>query len=106
MSARFDIREEDHATERWLILAGELDLAAAHELEPALQRACELARKVVIDLRDVTFMDSMGLRSVLSAKDLCGENGVDLAVIPNPEVLKIFEVTGLVDEVPWHEGER
>jgi anti-anti-sigma factor len=54
-------------------------------------------------MRQVPFMDSMGLRSVMAAKDLCAERGVALAVIPNPEVLKIFEVTGLVDEVPWHD---
>jgi anti-anti-sigma factor len=67
--------------------------------------ACEIAPRVVLDLREVAFMDSMGLRSVMAAKDLCAERGVALAVVPNPEVLKIFEVTGLVDEVPWHRSE-
>jgi anti-anti-sigma factor len=67
--------------------------------------ACDIAARVVLDMREVAFMDSMGLRSVMDAKDLCAERGVELAVIPNPEVLKIFEVTGLVDEVPWHPRE-
>ena len=104
MSARFSIRGESRGTEHRLVLAGDLDLAATYDLEPALARALEAGtRRVVIDMREVGFMDSMGLRSILAAKELCAEHGAELAVIPNPEVLRIFEVTGLVDEVPWHD---
>lgn len=105
MSAAFSIREESGDGERRMFLTGELDLAAAQELEPAIARgfASSLPR-IVLDLREVTFMDSMGLRALLTARDQCEEQGVELSVIPTEAVLKIFEVTGLVDEMPWHEG--
>jgi stage II sporulation protein AA (anti-sigma F factor antagonist) len=104
MCAEFSIREESTANERRLVIAGELDLAAGQDLDPAISRAFDTQMpKVVLDLRQVTFMDSMGLRSLLTARDQCAERGIELAVIPTDAVLKVFEVTGLIDEMPWHE---
>lgn len=102
MSAEFSIEEESRAGLHRLVLAGELDLETSFELEAALKRHCdEGTRGIELDLRGVTFIDSLGLRSILAARDLCAGCGVDFAVVPNPGLHKIFEVTGLLDVVPW-----
>ncbi len=102
MSESFVIREQSRAGHHELTIEGELDLAAAYDLEAALSRICEGgATQIVLDLRGVSFMDSMGMRSLLTARDLCEGHGVELGMIPNPALHKIFEVTGLVDALPW-----
>src|SRR3954454_6447304 len=50
--------------------AGEVDLATAGQLETSLMRALDDgARDLVVNLRDVTFMDSSGLTALLRAAD-------------------------------------
>ena len=71
---------------------GEIDLATVDELAQALDAAREEAGSVVLDLREVTFMDSAGLRLVLEAS-LAGEG---FAVVRGPrEVQRIFDLVGL-----------
>ncbi len=103
MSEAFSIREHSRAGRHELRLEGELDLAAAYDLEAALGRICaeEETLGVELDMRGVSFMDSMGMRSLLTARDMCQGQRIELAVIPNPDLQKIFEVTGLLDVLPW-----
>jgi anti-anti-sigma factor len=71
---------------------GEIDLATVETLEQALAAAREEADSVVLDLREVTFMDSAGLRMVLEAS-LAGGT---FAVVRGPrEVQRIFDLVGL-----------
>lgn len=107
MEASFGIAQESRAGHHRLILTGELDLAAARQLDATLRQVCETgARQVDLDLRGVTFIDSVGLRSLLSARDTCAEQGVDMGAIPNPSLERIFEVTGLLDVLPWREPQE
>lgn len=89
-------------------MAGELDLASAGELEARL-RELESARPdlIVLDLRELDFMDSTGLRTVLAADARARERGGRLVVVRPPgEVQRVLQVTRmdehleLVDEPP------
>jgi anti-anti-sigma factor len=51
----------------WVHVAGELDLATAPLLRQALRDAQLYARVVVLDLRELTFMDSSGVHVILDA---------------------------------------
>ena len=71
---------------------GEIDLATVDELAQALDAAREEAGSVVLDLREVTFMDSAGLRLVLEASLAGGA----FAVVRGPrEVQRLFDLVGL-----------
>lgn len=62
--------------ERTLVVAGELDLAAAPELEWAIETLCrEGALELTIDLRHLTFMDCAGFATLVSATDYCHGRG-------------------------------
>jgi anti-sigma B factor antagonist len=92
-------------SDRYLItVSGEVDLATSPELDIAIIAAIDSgATSVVIDLSDVSFMDSSGLGVIVRALKRCreAENDLDL-VITNERVLKVFGITGLDQVIPIH----
>jgi anti-sigma B factor antagonist len=88
---------------RTLRLAGALDLVSIETLENALsQLRHEKPAAIVLDLRDLTFIDSSGLWTITSARAWCAREGIHLLLIPAPErVQRVFEVTGLSDILPF-----
>jgi stage II sporulation protein AA (anti-sigma F factor antagonist) len=80
-------------------LDGELDLASAPELERELLRAeAEGARRIVIDLANLGFMDSTGLQSLLRARERARSNAYELKLRRGPhQVQRVFELTKTVD---------
>ncbi len=92
------IRTERVAQTLVLALSGELDLASAPALERQLQAAetSGLAR-VVVDLRELEFLDSAGLHVLLEAHRRWAESGLQLVLRPGPRsVQRMFELTGTV----------
>jgi anti-anti-sigma factor len=100
MSAGFSIEEERVGIGHRLVLEGELDLAAAYDLETALSRLCAEGAPIELDLRGITFMDSMGMRSLLTARDMCAEARSNLSVLAGEGQRKMLEVTGLIEVLP------
>ena len=86
-----------------IALSGELDMATVDVLADALT-ICERdgGKAIMLDLRDLTFMDSSGLRAFLQARARSEENGQSLLLVaPSRPVRKVFEVAGvesLLDE--------
>ena len=82
-----------------LSLRGELDLASA----PLLQREVEgsavaEAAIVVLDLQELEFIDSTGLRVLLSAYERSREHGQEFAITPgSQQVQRLLSITR-VDE--------
>lgn len=80
-----------------LSLRGELDISSAPQVEQALSRI-EAARPglIYLDLRELAFMDSTGLRTVVSADVRAREQGRRLAVVRGPDAVdRVFTVTRL-----------
>jgi anti-sigma B factor antagonist len=82
-----------------IVLAGELDLAGAQQLETRLDEAeREGPARLIIDLRGLAFIDSTGLRLLLQADARARERGCELVLRPGePSVQRVFEVTGALD---------
>src|SRR4029453_16854057 len=51
----------------WVRLAGKLDIATAPRLERLLREPRLQARVIVLDLRDLAFMDSSGVHAIVDA---------------------------------------
>jgi anti-anti-sigma factor len=85
-----------------MLVRGELDLSTSPELGQALQQAIGDGKSVVLDLSEVTFIDSTGLNTLFRALSACEANGGALAVSPNlpAQVLRVFEITGLDGVLP------
>jgi anti-anti-sigma factor len=80
-----------------LALRGELDISSAPVLEEALGRLeAGQPSLLVIDLRGLEFMDSTGLRTLVSADQRARDAGRRLAIVRGPEAVdRIFHVTRL-----------
>ena len=77
-----------------LAVAGELDASNAPELRAKIAVGTDWAR-LVIDLTGLTFIDSVGLSTLVAAKKLSREQGFELFVIPSEHdgVRRVFELT-------------
>lgn len=81
---------------RYVALSGRIDAAAAHAVQSAVQSAMRNGgRWIVIDLSDVTFLSSSGLRALLLlARDL-RKRGGDLRLCAlQAHVAEVFHLTG------------
>lgn len=81
-----------------LSASGELDLAAVPELRAQLAAAHLAGATVVLDVRDVTFMDSSGLAVLLAADRRLRSTGgrLRLAHVAD-DVLRVLRICGLAD---------
>ena len=82
-----------------IAVSGEIDVATAPQLRESLHRVIAQGETtVVLDLLDVTFLDSTALGVLVGALKRCRELGGDLhIVVADPRIMKIFEITGLTN---------
>jgi anti-sigma B factor antagonist len=95
----FEIVEYDCGDAPGLTVRGEIDMAAAPELELALDTAIrDSIGAFVLDLCDLEFLDSSGLRLVLRALAMLGRDERPLAIVcPPGPVRRLMEVAGVAD---------
>jgi anti-anti-sigma factor len=79
----------------WVHVAGELDFASALQLERTLRETQQRARLVLLDLRELTFMDSAGVHTIVNASIDARQRGRRLVVLRgSPNVDRLFTLTG------------
>jgi anti-sigma B factor antagonist len=88
-----------HRTAEGVHVDGELDLASAEPFREQLSAAvCEdTGKSFLIDLSEVTFMDSSGLRALRKALDVGAAK--NLIVQPSRQVFKLLQLTGLAGDL-------
>jgi len=98
----FDLRVVQNGRSIHLSPCGELDIATTPELEQALADATAAAvAEIVLDLRELTFMDSTGLRALAQANSRAGETGIALSIIRGPrQIERVLEISGLGAMLP------
>jgi anti-sigma B factor antagonist len=100
------VERSDHDGVPYLELFGELDLSTAGPLKLRLELAeREEPETLVVDLRRVTFMDSIGLGILLAHGLRAAQVGRRLALVQGPRPIRdLFELTGTRDKFDWVEG--
>jgi stage II sporulation protein AA (anti-sigma F factor antagonist) len=78
-----------------VLVSGEVDMATADGMFQTATR--HQAAALTLDLRDVSFFDSAALRAVIRLADRFPDS---LVVIPSPQVVRVLEISGLIDQ-PW-----
>ena len=94
----------DNEADGAIIVHGDIDVAGGPILEAAI-RAREGQGAVIIDLGDVYFIDSSGLRSLLGASRRGSDNGATV-VLRNvgAEVLRLLQITGTTEHFSIETG--
>ena len=78
-------------------LGGRLDTTTAPELESALRDTLTGVGELTLDLKELEYISSAGLRVLLSAqKVMAGQGGMKI-VHANETIMEIFEITGFSD---------
>jgi anti-anti-sigma factor len=84
----------------WVRVAGELDIASAPVLERTLREPRLQTHLVVLDLRELVFMDCSGVRAIINASTRARDAGHRLVLVNgSPKIRLVFELTGRSDDV-------
>ncbi len=101
------ITPEPSAERGILRLAGEIDLCSVPELRDALASISGARRPIILDLSEVTFLDSSGLSLVIDYWRQSQEHGSNFVVVgASGEVREIFRLTNLDQFIPLYETEK
>ena len=79
----------------WIHLCGELDVDTTPQLEQTLSDPDSQAGLMVVDMREVAFMDSCGVHAIVNASARARQRGRRLVVLRGPpDVDRVFSLTG------------
>jgi anti-sigma B factor antagonist len=100
LDSKFPVRRESGVA----VVAApeEIDITNAGRLRTALVRACSNGdRTIVVDLSGTHFCDSAALNVLVRAHQRGEEQGREVRlVVPGPDILRIFAVTGINQVIP------
>jgi len=86
-----------------LKLTGEFDISG-RELADDVLASVGPGRKLVLDLSELDFIDSMGIHFVVTAYQAAQADGREFAIVRGgPEVDRIFQLVGLADVLPFED---
>ena len=93
--------EKDGDTEEVISLCGELDLANAGTAEEALQASLAAGHSVIVDMRELEFIDSTGIAMLVATlNEDDGESRIRFIPSAAPAVSRVLELTGLTERMP------
>ncbi len=80
---------------------GEFDLAAERTASAALEEAFAAEpASIVVDLRELSFMDSSGIHCLIRAKSLADTRGMELALLNGSgPAQRVFRLAGVDDRL-------
>lgn len=86
-----------------VVTTGELDLATSPQLEQEMRAVLARgARRVVIDMAKLTFVDSSGLRVLIGLYERSKEDGWELALTsPSEQARAVFRISGAEEHLPF-----
>ncbi len=92
------------AREHTLILTGELNGSSAHALEAEIEGLCEEGvTSITLDLRELAYIDSIGVAVIAFRCRLCQRRGYEFTLIPGGRMIhRAFEQAGVAGLLPFH----
>ncbi len=91
--------------EHTLVLTGELDSSSANALEAEIERLCEeKVTAITLDLRELAYIDPVGVAVIAFRCRLCTRRGFDFALIPGSRMIhRAFEQAGVAGLLPFQD---
>ena len=105
VASELSIERRDDARGVVLVLAGELDVVSAPELQFHLDEVLGQPHvRVMLDLNGLRFVDSAGVSVLIKAKKEADEDGSQFVLRrPTAQVHRVFAVVGMVDWLVFDE---
>lgn len=96
-----DVRTEDRNGLVHVALVGELDLSSVAKVQEELRRIeASAPATLVVDLSKLTFLDSTGLRCIVTADERARAEGRRIVIVRGPDaVQRVFAITRLDDRL-------
>jgi anti-anti-sigma factor len=96
-----EVKTEDRNGLVHVALVGELDLSTVAKVQDELRRIeADSPATVVVDLSKLTFLDSTGLRCIVTADERAREEGRRMVVVRGPDpVQRVFAITRLEERL-------
>lgn len=91
------ITNERNANSLTVFISGRVDTATAPELERFIEDNTEGVTELILDLKDMEYTSSAGLRVFLKAQKLMNIQGSMKVKNVQSGVMEIFEITGFSD---------
>lgn len=92
-----NIKKTREGSKLCVALEGRLDTTTAPDLEVSLKEDLQDLTELEIDLSDLEYISSAGLRVLLAAQKAMMKQGTMVVSHPNDVISEIFEVTGFSD---------
>ena len=80
-----------------LQLEGRLDTTTSPQLEAELSASLDGVKQLTLDLQQLAYLSSAGLRVILVAQKRMNKQGQMVVRHVNETIMEVFEVTGFVD---------
>lgn len=98
--SEFDVTSERIGDRLLVSPRGEIDLATAGIVDAALRDLPDGTRTLVLDLRDVPFLDTSGVRLIVEALHRSTAQAFRFTVVRGPRtVQRVLDVSGITDEL-------
>jgi anti-sigma B factor antagonist len=99
-SMRIEVVSQENGITK-VVLDGSMDITGSLEVDPRFKEISQTKDKVIVDLANVNFLASLGMRTlVMSAKSLKEKGGQLVLVKPQAEVEKALRSAGLDQIIP------
>jgi anti-anti-sigma factor len=94
--SEFSVAVHAEGSAQVVVVRGEVDLATADVLRGEVQSAAARSETLVLDLREVAFMDTQGLAVVIEAQQAAADEGRRFVIARAPDrVHRLFDMIGL-----------
>ena len=93
------IGKELKGTELIISLDGKLNTLTASDLEAELRQNIDGIETLILDMKNLEYISSSGLRVILKAEQIMSQNGQMIIRNVQKDVMDVFEVTGLNEDL-------
>jgi len=89
---------------RLIKLIGTLDLSGTYSIEVEFVRQCAGDNvRVLVDLSEVDYISSIGVHMLITSANSIASRGGKMALLsPQPSVLYVLDLTGILQLIPIH----
>lgn len=92
-----NIKQKSEGKKVTISITGRIDTSTAPQLQEYLKEAMPGVEELILDLTEVDYISSAGLRVILFAQKTMNSQGSMSVSNANKDILEIFELTGFTD---------